>query len=166
MYEIIKFSEKYRSWLIDDLLCREGHFSMLTRVDPLFVFVQILSTKFSTTAKAQYRPLHDICQEFATEQRGFSPLDCALSPYIHWPSICDTQDIDGDLFVKFNETKTIDWLVKKHDKLMVQLKAELGSKASKATLMSQASDLLSDYVPAHLSDKLKKAVKDKHTLGR
>lgn len=162
LYEMIKFSEKYRSWLIDDLLCSDGHFSMLTKMDPLFMFVRVLSTY----AKDRFRPLHDICQEFSTEQRDFSPLDCVLSPYIHWPSICDTQEIDGDLYVRFSETKTLNWLLKKHDRLMDKLKTELGDNTSKATLMSQANDLLSDYIPDQICDKLKKRVRDKHTLGR
>uniref|UniRef100_A0A6G1S9F5 Ribonuclease H2 subunit B n=1 Tax=Aceria tosichella TaxID=561515 RepID=A0A6G1S9F5_9ACAR len=161
LYEIIKFSEKYRAWLIDNMLCPAGDFSMLTKMDPLFVFVPILMK----LAHGRFRPLHDICQEFATDRREFSALECALSPYIYWPSICDTQDIDGELFVKFSETKTIDWLVKKHDKLMGQLRTELGDKASKATIISQANDLISDYIPESLCDKMKKTVRDKHTIG-
>jgi hypothetical protein len=162
IYEIIKFSEKYRAWFIDNTLCREGHFNMLVKYDPLFVFIPILMK----LAQSQFRPLHDICQEFATDKREFSALECALSPYIYWQSICDTQEIDGDLFVKFDETKTVAWLVKKHDRLMDKLKGELGEKASKATLMSQANDVLSDYIPNSLCDKMKKAVRDKHTMGR
>lgn len=122
-------------------------------------------------AKEQFRPLHDICQEYSSSQEAqnsadsLSRLDYALSPYINWESICDTKDLDGELFVRFNETKTINWLVKKHQKVMESLKDELSSQASKATLISYALDILDDYVPDSLSGKFKDAVRGSQVVG-
>ena len=56
LYEIIKYSDQFRSWFIDNLFCKEGHFNMLTRVDPLYIFLPHM-IKF---AAEQFRSIHDI----------------------------------------------------------------------------------------------------------
>ena len=179
LYEMVKFSEKYRSWFIDDLLCSDGHFTMLTKVDPLFIFLPHVMKN----SKQNFRPLDDICQEFnstnevppsdstATSRSSensdnkFSRLDYALAPGINWASICDTRDMDGDLFIRFSEPNTIRWLTKKHDRLMDSLRGEMGIKTSKATLMSYATDLISDYVPHELCEKFRTTVRSNHLMG-
>lgn len=171
LYEIVEFSESYRAWFVDNYLCKQGHFNMITRVDPLFVFLPVIIKH----AKTQYRPLHDICQEHASNRQAmaaksskhgeFSPIDCALYPNISWRSICDTQDIDGDLYLRYSEANTFRWLLDKHDRVMRSLKDEMGDKASKATLMSHASDLLAEYIPESLCQKLREMVREKHTIG-
>ena len=163
LYELIQYSDQFRSWFIDNSFCQQGHFNMLTRIDPLFVFVPQLK-KY---AAQQFRPLDDICQEFSQNNQtkdGWAQLNCALTPYINWESVCDTKDLDGDLLVRFSETKTINWLVEKHDKLMEALGNQLSSSSSKATLISYALDLLDDYVPECLSKNFKDSVRSKQQV--
>lgn len=177
IYEAIKFSDKYRSWFLDNLLCQDGHYNMMTKVDPIFILLPHIMRQ----ARDKFRPLDDICQEFSAnqatdakpkvvagnnEQDGkFDRLETALAPGINWSNVCDTQEIDGELFVKYSEKRTEEWLMKKHDKLMDVLRDELGSKASKATIMSNATDLICDYVPEEIHEKFKATVRERHTLG-
>lgn len=182
LYEVVQYRDEFRSWFVDNQLCSDGHLKIFTKIDPLYIFVPQLINY----AKDQYRPLGDICQDFeqfiATSKANkvndesflpsssgadrdknptFDRLDYALAPDIKWDSICDTRQIDDDLFVRFSETKTIDWLVNKHAKVMSSLEEELASSASKATLISYAMDLLDDYVHESLSSKFREAVRKK-----
>lgn len=161
LYEIVKYSEPYRSWFIDNLLCKEGHINFLTKVDPLFIFVPHLM-KY---AKQQFRSLHDICQEYASEvattNKKLCRLECALKPDIDWQQVCDTKDLDGELFVRFDEGKSLLWLSGKHERLCRALEDQLEQGTSKATLISYAIDLVDNYVPSCLSDKFKSSVRSK-----
>lgn len=150
---------------------------MMTKVDPLFVFIPLL-LRF---ASEKFRALDDICDEYnanfisdtGTETTSnsdtsekYDRLDYALSPSINWSNICDTKDVDGNLYMRFSHSKTIEWILSKHDRLMIALKNELPANASKATLMSYATDLISDYIPEKLSANFKKAVREKHLKKR
>lgn len=159
LYEVIQYKDQFRSWFIDNSLCKDGHFNMLTKIDPLYIFLAQLMKQ----AKEQYRPLNDICQEFTSSSEqagnGMSRLDFALNPYINWKSICDTKELDGELFVRFSESNTLEWLVKKHKRVMETLKGQIGEQASRATLISYGLDLMDEYVPTSLSVKFKEAVR-------
>lgn len=159
LFEIVKYSDNFRSWFIDNIFCRDGHYNILTKIDPLYIFVPQLM-KYT---KDQYRPLHDILQEFSSTSSddNMSRLDYALSPEIAWDNVCETKEIDGELFVRFSENKTLDWLAKKHARTMEALKGEMSNQASKATLISYAIDLIDEYVPSELSNKFKDMVKNR-----
>ena len=185
LYEIIKYKDEFRSWFIGNHLCSEGHYMLLTKIDPLFVFL----SQIMKYAQNQFRPLGDICQDFeqfieadkaqkssslagtSGGQPGqewsppFDRIDYALAPGIKWDNICDTKQIDDELFVKFSETKTIDWLVKKHARLMKSLQSQLDAGASRATTISYALDLLDDYVPEQLSSKFRETIKSKSCMA-
>lgn len=173
LYEVVSFADKYRSWFIDNLLCSDGHFRMLTRLDPLFLFVPLVLNFTSD----KFRSLEDICGEYnanfminsATASDSgvaekYDRIDYALAPDINWSNICDVKDIDGELYMRFNRNKAIDWLLMKHNRLMECLKSHLGEKTSKATLMSHATDLIAEYIPESMYQDFKKEVRDMHLL--
>lgn len=162
LYEIIKYSDQFRSWFIDNLLCKEGHMNMLSKVDPLFVFVPHLITY----ASKQFRSLEDICHEYKNnyKDKKMCRLECALKPDIDWQLVCDTQELDNELYVRFSELKTIEWLMKKHERLCKALESQLDKGASRPTVISHATDLLDSYIPTCLSDKFKTTVKERCTF--
>lgn len=153
LYESTRYYDQYRSWFLDDLFCKQGHFNMLTPVDPLFILVPILKK----LAGQQFRSLDDICTTYSQEgPKGSSRLDYALSPDIDWQKVCDVKQIDDQSFIRFNEDKYIEWLIKKHDRTMKALANHMSDdNPSKATLMSYAFDLIDKYVPDELSGKFK-----------
>lgn len=161
IYEVTKYSEPFRSWFLDNQFSKEGHFNILTKVDPLFIFIPQLMKYVAT----QFRTLHDVCSTFNSDCSSSDKLDYALSPDIDWTLVCDTKEFDDELLVRFSETKTLDWLLKKHEKTFEALKVELADQQpSVATLISYASDLIEMYIPAELGTKLKTQAKNKYTM--
>lgn len=159
LYESTKFEDKFRSWFLDNTLAQNGKFTMLTRIDPLFIFVPQIK-KF---ASEQFRSIDDICASFLEHQQAqseankYSKLEYALSPDINWESVCDIKQHDDEIYIKYNEEKILDWLVIKYKKTMTALNIPLtgNQEPSTATLMSYAFDLVNLYVAENLSSKLK-----------
>lgn len=154
LYESVKFKDQFRSWFIENSLCSDGHFHMITRVDPLF----ILMPQIRRFANEMFRTLDDICATYTERQHAkSSKIQYALAPDIKWDLICDLKELDDDLYIKFNESKTLDWLTSKHEKLMESLHVALSvdRDPSTATLMSYAFDLINVYVPSDLSEKFR-----------
>lgn len=163
LYEVTRYEDQFRSTFVDELFCKRGHFNILTKIDPLFIFVPLL---MKLTQK-QYRTLHDICLTVSSENSSdISKIDYALSPDINWQNVCETKEIDGELFVKFDYDKTLKWLMKKHRNTYNVLEKELDGKASKATLISHATELISRYLPRTMIERFKSSVDImKYNLG-
>lgn len=162
LLELVSFSDEHRSWFLDnDMIVptkENGDLVMATKVDPLFIFLPLIMQY----ADSNFHNLQDICTEFNSKSGGkFSRIDYALSPSIMWTHICDTQEIDGELFVKFNKKKTIDWLIKKHKNVMKVCEMEL-EKPSLSTLISYANDFICTYLPASLAQDFKTEVRNRH----
>lgn len=158
LYEVAKFTDQYRSWFVDNLLCQDGHINYLTQINPLFIFLPELMN----FAKDQFRTLHDICQTFSlttASTSNFSRLDFALSPSIDWTKVCDTRDIDDELFVRFSESKTLDWLLVKHKQTVAALTKQQPTQTSRANIVLEASDLIEQYLPVSLAEKFKAQVR-------
>lgn len=163
LYEITKYHDQYRSWFLDNKLSKDGHLNILTKIDPLYLFIPHLIK----LAGDRFRTLHDICSTYAsqldssTDGSGGSKIDYALSPDIKWEYVCDTKELDDELFVKYSQSKTLDWLLAKHGRTVEALKGELDSQPSIATLNSYAFDLIDLYLSPTLSEKLKDLVRSK-----
>lgn len=154
LYEITRYSDKFRSWFVDDRLIQEGQIDMLTKVDPLYILLRPIMA----IADKQFRTVQDICSTYeSTLSKNSSKLSYALSPDIRWDSICETKELDDELFVRYNETKTRDWLKRKMDSVMkaLELQYQTNSKPSKATIKSYAMDLIAAYIPNQLSHLLR-----------
>lgn len=162
LYEIVKYADKFRSWFVDNSFCKEGHLNLVTKVDPLYIFLPIIMD----VANERFMQLQDICMGFNSNEAnsGASKLDYALSPNIDWNSICETKEIDNDLCIKFSEKRTLCWLFKKHQATMEALKGCLEAQASKATLISYANDLIAQYLAEDLIPKFKDMVKQNTTM--
>lgn len=155
LYETIRYHDKFRSWLLDDKFCKEGHMNLMTRIDPLYIFLPIIQ-KY---ASKQFRTLDDICETFATSCNESSgdkiQIEQALSPEIKWDSICEIKQVDDEQYLRYSETNTLDWLEKKHARTMNALNGMIDGESSKATLLSYASDLIDVYLPEFISEKFK-----------
>lgn len=157
LYEVRKYNDKFRSWFLDNSFCKEGHINMTSKVDPLYMFLPIVM-KF---AKDRFMQLQDICMTYNSDEAnsGVSKLDYALSPSINWNNICETKEIDNDLYIKFCEKRTLGWLLKKHKATMEALRGSLDAQASTATLISYANDLIAQYLPGDLILNFRENVK-------
>lgn len=160
IYEVTRYDDKFRSWFVDELFIRDGRWNTLTRVDPLFIFTPILMR----LASEQFRTLQDICSSFESSaessEYGFK-MEYALSPTITWNLVCDTKELDDELFVRYSQTKTLGWLLTKHKRTMEAFKGELKGNPSTATLISYATDMIDLYLPTPLSIEFKSMIKNK-----
>ena len=73
------------------------------------------------------------------------------------PNFIHHEEIDGELYVRYNQDKALEWLETKRTKIIEILRQEMEPTASMATLRSYANDLLADYLPEELCDTLKSA---------
>lgn len=150
IYEIIKFNDQYRSWFLDNHFCRDGHFDMLTKVDPLFIFVSILE-KF---ASKQFRTLDDICATYAetASDNNSIRLDYALSPNINWDNICETKQLDNELYLRYSESCTLKWLEKKLSKIKGHLKCN--------NIAGDPYEMMDSYLSKSISIKFKNYIRE------
>lgn len=157
LYEVRKYSDKFRSWFLDNSFCKEGHINIITKVDPLYIFLPIVKK----LAKDRFMQLQDICMTYNSDEAnsGLNKLDHALSPSINWNNICETKEIDNDLYIKFCEKNTLGWLLKKHKATMEALRGSLDAQASTATLISYANDLIAHYLPGDLIPNFRENIK-------
>lgn len=163
LYESVQFHDKFRSWFLGNHFCSKGHFNILTKLDPIHMFLPQLIRY----ANEKFRSIDDICATYSDDEQIKSPntrtdkLEYALSPGTKWDLVCDIKHLDEVMYLKFNESKTLDWLSTKHQKVMVALREVLTEdhEPSTATLMSYAFDLIDLYVPQSLSEKFKSRIK-------
>lgn len=151
IYETIKFNDPYRSWFLDNQFCKEGHFNMLTKIDPLFIFISILE-KF---ASKQFRTLDDILGTYAetTSENNSIKLDYALSPDIVWENICESKQLDNELYLRYNENQTFKWIEKK----LWKIKEYFNNN----NITGDAYEMLDLYLSESMSTKFKDYIRQK-----
>lgn len=159
LYELHRHLDPSRSWFADNSFGQQGQLDMLTKIDPLYLFLP----QITKLASKQFRTIQDICStceaHLADETGGTEVhFERALTPDINWESICDTKQVDQDLYIRYSEPKTLLWLQGKLDQLLIALKPTLAAP-SKATLMSYSLDLLGLYLSPKLSESFKKSAK-------
>lgn len=116
-YNLVRYGEPARSWLVSDMITIDGAIFMTTLIDPLFLVLPYL---------------RDTCSE------RFVPLDQALKdktcpeierfvdalPMSQILLIADQRGPADLKAVRFNEEKTMNWLAFKCDKYMKALVAK------------------------------------------
>lgn len=157
LYELTRFSDQFKSWFADNHFDRRGQLDLLTRVDPLYLFLPHIIK----LASKQFRTIQDICATCEASQAEENPekevkFGYALTPTITWNSICDSQEVDGELYIRYSASKTLVWLRAKHKQLLETLERVMPT-SSKATLTSYATDLLNLYISPQLDEMLRKS---------
>ncbi|XP_059049243.1 ribonuclease H2 subunit B [Achroia grisella] len=135
MYELVTFSEPYRSWFIGETVKSDGDLLMLTAVNPLFLILPQLRKQCSTRAV----PLEDLLSE---------------KSYNKIVQFITNIDLIGDLkgpadmkAYKYNEDKTLKWLegrVRKLAKVLREKNIHVTSGATSATFI--ASNITKDTI--------------------
>ncbi|XP_050350856.1 ribonuclease H2 subunit B [Nymphalis io] len=162
MYEIITFSEPYRSWFIEDTVKSDGGFLMMTPMNPLFLVLPRLREQCSNRAI----PLEDLLAE-----KGFDKI---IDFIVNVDIIADLKGPADIKAYKYNEEKTLNWLESKVRKLAQKLNEKnvhVTSGAVSATFVSSsannehvdeefylkyANGIISGYLEDYLIEKLEK----------
>ncbi|XP_053600842.1 ribonuclease H2 subunit B [Plodia interpunctella] len=131
IYEVVTFSEPYRSWLIGETVKSDGSLLMVTPVNPLFLVLPRLREQCSTRAV----PLEHVLSE-----KGYDKITDFVT----------NLDLIGDLkgpadmkAYKYNEEKTLTWLetrVRKLSKVLRDKNINVTSGAVSATFVTSNID--------------------------
>lgn len=135
MYELVLFSEPYRSWFIDETVKSDGNLLLLTPVNPLFLVLPRLREQCSSRAV----PLEDLLSE-----KGYSKL---LDYVTNIDLIGDLKGPADMKAYKYNEEKTLAWLegrVKKLATVLREKNIHVTSGATSATFV--ASNIGNDNI--------------------
>ncbi|CAK1600077.1 unnamed protein product [Parnassius mnemosyne] len=110
LYEVVSFSEPYRSWFMGDYVKCDGSILMITPVNPLFLVLPRLREQCNNRAV----PLEDLLSE-----KGFDKI-------VHFvTNMNNIGDLKGPVDInayKYNEEKTLNWLKERIHKLAKVLK--------------------------------------------
>ncbi|XP_026484475.1 ribonuclease H2 subunit B [Vanessa tameamea] len=162
MYEIVTFSEPYRSWFLEDTVKSDGSFLMMTPINPLFLVLPRLREQCSNRAI----PLEDLLAE-----KGFDKI---IDFIVNLDTIADLKGPADLKAYKYNEEKTLIWLESRVRKLAEKLKEKnvhVTSGAVSATFVSSsannehvdeefylkyANGIISEYLEDDIIEKLEK----------
>eukprot|EP00795_Rhopilema_esculentum_P016313 gene16313-7701_t len=167
VFEILKFTEKYRSWFYDDSVIEGGSVYLLTPIDPIFLAIPFLGTMAKT---GKFMPMEQIfvAKDF---QAGLQLLENCITKS-ELETICE---IKGSLDLsayKLDTDKLVTWLKTKVEKLADYLetsKFHAGAGAHAANFVKSSHDnscsrgdyvlyafeLVSDYLEEELAEKLR-----------
>lgn len=143
--EILRFTQPYGSWLLSPTdvasvpsLVRDGNLTLVTRVDPLFAFLPLLTSARSSGDPAHFQPLSAVCT--AAHAPDLSELVDASAV----EALCDVKHAVGDVFFRLNDTRVRAWL-----------EAKLAVLTTRDDVTDRnALDLLAHYLPAEWAAQL------------
>ncbi|XP_050078283.1 ribonuclease H2 subunit B [Anopheles maculipalpis] len=122
LYEVNCFNEQHRSWFINEAVCSNGKIFLPTPIDPLFLVLPYLVENCSERAV----PLDQIIVD------GKFPHTSRLTDVL-CPSrmtLVADEKCAGDIHAfKYNETKTLEWLVTKCHRLCKAIGKQEGPAA-------------------------------------
>ncbi|KAJ0181326.1 hypothetical protein K1T71_003411 [Dendrolimus kikuchii] len=129
IYEVVTFSEPYRSWFIGETVKSDGSIQMLTPINPLFLVLPRLKEHCSNKAM----PLEDLLSE-----KGFTRIHDFIS---NLDKIGDLKGPSDMKAYKYNEEKALVWLeerVKNLAKVLREKNIHVTSGAVSATFVTSA----------------------------
>ncbi|XP_049279998.1 ribonuclease H2 subunit B [Anopheles funestus] len=169
LYEVNCFNEHHRSWFINESVCSNGKIFLPTPIDPLFLALPYLVAECSERAI----PLDQILIDDSFPHT--SNLTDVLSPK-RMNLLADEKRAGNILAFKYNETKTLEWLVSKCHRLSRVVSKQEGPASrslnyikeekeneteveedEKATLHT-ALGIIADYLSLELGRKLSTAL--------
>lgn len=162
LWELNCFTEANRSWFVGESVFSNGKFYIPTKIDPLFLVIPYLVKHCEDKAI----PLdHIIVDDDFPHTDKIVKLVCCENQLIQ---IADVKKAGDILAYKYNESKMLDWLLRKcirlKQVLMQQrlssarsqnfIKEEKENEQPEAEVLQYAHGIVSDYLSLELSKKL------------
>lgn len=158
IYEMMQFNENNRCFFIDNTVCSNGKIYTVTKIDPVFIFIQFLE-EHRTIAQ----PLEQLLQGDSIIFLNFLKLN-------QMKMVADQKGPDDLQAYIFNEEKTLKWLKIKFAKIQESLRQQniifSGSVSlnfvQSATVKDENEDeiaatalgIISEYISLDLYEKL------------
>ena len=119
--------KKHGSWFVNQKVSSNANVYMASKIDPLFLCLPHFESR------TQYSPLDQIIT-LSDESSGCGRM--SLNNSMHWKleNIADVKDLGDDLILyRYNETKTMEWLKAKIQRVARHLLTVRKSRASEQT---------------------------------
>jgi len=170
IYEVLKFQEKHRSWLIGESVQQDGGIYLPTKVDPIYLALTYFMDIFEKDDK--FQPLDRIIVDGKTS--GCTQLRQCLEDK-DLDVIADIQQVEDGREFRYSQAKTLEWLKRKIHAVANSLEKQninvspvtnsglrLGSTKStnfgKEDYKWYAHGIVSDYIPQSISLLLKQCM--------
>ncbi|KAK6195811.1 hypothetical protein SNE40_001164 [Patella caerulea] len=165
VYEIIKYKEEFRSWLIGESVQKDGGIILTTQIDPVFLVLPYLIQQDKCS---KYMTLDQIViDDKYTECRRLP--DCnGLNELTQVADVKGENDFKG---YRYNKDKTLSWLKAKVDNLTdgiiekgiqviksqsaMYVKSNKEEKLDRDAYVKYSYGMISDYLPLQISQELK-----------
>lgn len=158
IYELLSYSEKHRSWFLNNSVCSNGKIFLTTKIDPLFIFIQYVENH----CKERAQPLDQIMEESA---EMFLEV---LNPE-QMKIVADQKGPENIKAFLYNEEKVLKWLKKKFEIVKASLrdqrittsasssnyvKSSVEETTDEDALAETALGVISEYISLDLIEKL------------
>lgn len=168
LYEVKAFDEDFHSWFVGQTVQRDGRLLFVTPMDPLYLILPYL---IKAGKEGKFQPLDQVVmdEEFPTCSRLLS-CTRSLASLHH---IAEEKEVGSLKFHRYSQEKTLNWLKKKVERIVVALKKRNisvgeGVKSTTYVRVKSESDcheedylryahgLISEYITEDLSKALLK----------
>jgi len=116
VFELMKYKEIFRSWFINETVQKDGSFTIMTPMDPLFLALPFVE---KSSIKGHFTTLDNILMDDEYSP-GMRQLESCLS-HNQLLKICDSKGSDDLIVYKGNREKITQWLTKKVYKMQKHL---------------------------------------------
>lgn len=171
-YDLVRYTEPNRTWLLADRITLDGTIFMTTLVDPLFLLLPYLLTGCGAD---KFVPIEQVLVDERCPDVGRL---AEMLPTSQLLLVCDQRGPPELRAVRYNEEKALNWLAFKCDRYArvlrernVQIEAgtaksqtyvksdrEMGVDATANARLSLAISLVCEHLPKELHEKLLKRV--------
>jgi hypothetical protein len=134
IYEISETNTNKGSYFCDNQVLESGSLYILTKFDSLFLLISILEENRKKSEKDLFNTMEQILSNH--QELKLISFDS------EW--ICDTKELDDDLFFRLNDEKVMEWLSKKVEILSDFIAKKFYSKLSGSTLRFNSKE---EYIP-------------------
>jgi len=166
VYEMLKFQEEHRSWLIGETIQQDGSVYLPTKADPLYIALPYLMKM--TEQNDKFQLLDQIIVD--DDITGCNQI-CKCLESKNLKVIADVKGADDFKAYRYNKTNTLKWLKKKVCAVVAALEKQgvnvssganssIFQQSSKSTNVAKedyvryAHGIVSDYIPESLSQQL------------
>jgi ribonuclease H2 subunit B len=134
IYEISETNTNKGSYFCDNQVLESGSLYILTKFDSLFLLISILEENRKKSEKDLFNTMEQILSNH--QELKLISFDS------EW--ICDTKELDDELFFRLNDEKVLEWLSKKIEILSDFISKKFYSKLSGSTLRFNSKE---EYIP-------------------
>jgi len=144
IYELLKHDETHSAWFIDDSVAHDGGFYVSLPVHKVFLILPFVLKN----ARTKFVTFDQVIDGAPQELKQLPGLNDQLL------KISDNKDVCGETVYRYSETKLIEWLKIRMERVATALK-ECDGSADDLKLSNLAYGIISDYLPFSIKAEMR-----------